>query len=185
MTAQWFNVILQGGSFALIAWIVVYGAWKWRNDNAADRAKDVAQFTKELGDHRVQHLADSKESREAYIANTDSQREEYKTDLADQRKESKANMDLVLATFKSELAAERASREKALETFKAESAAERAACEKHFETLANAVGKGNEATIQAVKTMAEQIQQHALRNQQWASVLQEAVKAKQTEERPP
>lgn len=56
-------------------------------------------------------------------------------------------------------------------TFKAEMSAERSSCEKHFASLAEAMSKGSESTLAAFKTLADQIQSHAERNQQWSDLL--------------
>jgi hypothetical protein len=61
-------------------------------------------------------------------------------------------------------------------TFKQEAMAERLACEKHFGTLAEAMSKGNEATMAAFRAMTEQVQNHAARNQQWSTMLDAKVK---------
>lgn len=116
----WFTLLLQGGSFAVIVYLIVWG----RKELAIERKAELDAF-----------VAEAKE----------------------QRKDFKGSLDAVTTTFK------------------LEAAAERAACEKHFTTLAETMGHGNDATIQAIKTMAEQVQQHALRNQQWSELLRAEI----------
>lgn len=117
----WFALILQGGSFAVLVFLMLFGLPKLRREIAEEQRNE---------------------------------RDDFKTTLR--------NIS---------------------ETFKAEAAAERAACEKHFDTLAHAMGRGNEATIQAVKTMAEQIHSHAERNRQWSAVLQAEIAKHKGEDR--
>lgn len=83
--------------------------------------------------------------------------EAFRAELAEMRK-----------TFERDSAANR-------ETFKAETLAERQACDKHFETLAGAVAKGNEATIQAVKAIAEQSHNHSVRTQQQTELYKQEI----------
>lgn len=122
---EWFTLILQGGSFAVLVYLIVIGVPKWRLEIAAERKAEL----------------------DVYVADSKEQRKEFTAALAS-----------------------------ATSTFKAEAVAERLACEHHFATLADAMGKGNDATIQAVRTMLEQVHQHAQRNQQWSAMLAEQVK---------
>lgn len=124
LTPAWFALLLQGGSFAVLVYMIVWGVPKLRKEIASERKVEL----------------------DNYLTDSRNQRVEFKDAL-----------------------------EKSQIVFKQESAAERAACEKHFATLAEAMGKGNEATITAVRTMAEQVQSHAARNQQWSQLLQAEV----------
>ena len=143
---SWFLVIIQGGSFALLAWILIYGIPKLNERMSSDRqkAEEIAAGERKL-----------------IIDGVSAERKLASDERRIERKEFMDALDKMSATFRTE------------------AAAERMACEKHFETLANAMKSGNDATMTAVKASAEQIQQHALRNQQWAKLLEaEAEKTK-------
>lgn len=161
---NWIQVIIQGGSFVLLAIMLVYGIPWLRKTESADRErerKDHAKIVETLLEKHERAMADAKET------------------IARVSQQAKDNLDAVMKDQKEErrLAAE--SQDKISATYKAESAAERAACERHFEALANAMRTGNEATIASIKASADQIHQHSIRNQQWQELLNKALAKEQ------
>lgn len=92
-------------------------------------------------------------------------------DAKEQRIETvfKDSLNLITSTFRADSQATREAADRNLTL-------EREACERHFNTLTTAVEKSSEATILAIRTSAEQINAHQLRNEQWGKLLAAEVK---------
>jgi hypothetical protein len=144
------NLVVQGGSFALLAFLVIYGLPQWHTKITATQQKEREDFIKALNEERVEATAALAEKRKEFLDAQKDQRNEFIgaiTRLAD--------------------------------TFREESTDGRLACDKHFETLAATIAKGHESMMAAFKAMTEQVQSHALRNHQWAEMLKHEVQERE------
>lgn len=139
---SWFLVILQGGSFAVLVYLLVVGLPKYQQSQDEARTREREDFGKHLNQQRNEFLAALAERSEKASTERRNERADYMTTIRD-----------------------------LTNTFRDESKAERSACEKHFATLADAMAKGNESTMEATRTIFQQMKNHSERNQQWLEVL--------------
>lgn len=123
----WFPLLVQGGSFMLLAFLLIYGLPWLHRQIAKDHKEERADFARSL----TKLVDDAREQRTLFMTALD----------------------------------------KITDVFKAETSAERATCERHFDALAAAMRSGNEATVASMRASVEQVQQHAIRNQQWSDLL--------------
>jgi hypothetical protein len=166
------NLVVNGGAFALVAWIVIYGA---------------PAFMKKVGDdqkaERDRSSEDQRAERTAFLATLAVERKESTAELAEKRREFLADQKETRDSFAL------LSRDM-MKTYREESLADRLACDKHFETLAASLAKSSEATAKsveaimtAVRAIGDQSRSHADANARWATALKEEVGRREEAER--
>ena len=159
----WLSLVLQGGSFMVLVYLFIIVIPKMRKEIETERQADIKVWTDQVAVYR----ADSDKHR----AENMTREQEREKSAREERTGFVAALTRLTDNFRAEVEAIRKAGQDALKD-------ERIVCEKHFSTLADAMSKGNETTIQAVKTISDQAQQHAIRSQQWVEMMKQELERK-------
>ncbi len=165
MTVQLFQILLNGGSFAALLYLI------------------LVQNPKQEKEHRSEIVRVQDEHRVELVRIQQGEREAFAELLKAMKAESSGAFKALVVEYREGRQEYLASLREMTTVYRQEASDERVSCEKHFSSLAVAMSKGNdaltrsnEATVQSVRALADQQQAHALRNQQWVEVVTNAIR---------